>query len=168
MNDAAERLYLAAIAAAENHYGTGAVEVATLLNDLAVVYTYAARFDDTEALFGMLSPIAHEQWAWPARPHNPYSLSGGTLSATSEETTAMRNCAVVVLAAELMMKGALIAHLSAAGELGCDLLGRRPHVHHDGCRLPLHCSAQRLGQRLPRRFAQQIVTKPHLIAVFDE
>ena len=30
--------YLAAIAAAENHYGTGAVEVATLLNDLAVVY----------------------------------------------------------------------------------------------------------------------------------
>ena len=62
MNDAAERLYLAAIAAAEKHYGTGVVEVKTLLNDLAVVYTYAARFDDTEALFGMLSPIAHEQW----------------------------------------------------------------------------------------------------------
>ena len=44
--DAAQRLYLAAITAAENHYGTGAVEVATLLNDLAVVYKYAARFDD--------------------------------------------------------------------------------------------------------------------------
>jgi hypothetical protein len=62
----------------------------------------------------------------------------------------------------------LIAHLSAAGQLGCDLLGRRPHVQHDGRRLPLHRSAQRLGQRLPRRFAQQIVTKPHLITVFDE
>ena len=49
--DAAERLYLAAITAAENHYGTGAVEVATLLNDLAVVYKYAARFDDAEALY---------------------------------------------------------------------------------------------------------------------
>jgi hypothetical protein len=62
----------------------------------------------------------------------------------------------------------LIAHLSAAGELGCDLLGRRPHVQHDRCRLPLHRSAQRQGQRLPRRFAQQIVTKSHLITVFDE
>ena len=49
--DAAERLYLAAITAAEKHFGTGAVEVATLLNDLAVVYKYAARFDDAEALY---------------------------------------------------------------------------------------------------------------------
>jgi hypothetical protein len=37
VNDTAERLYLAAISAAEKHYGTGAVEVATLLNDLVVV-----------------------------------------------------------------------------------------------------------------------------------
>ena len=49
--DAAERLYLAAITAAATRYGTGAVEVATLLNDLAVVYKYAARFDDAEALY---------------------------------------------------------------------------------------------------------------------
>ena len=62
----------------------------------------------------------------------------------------------------------LIARLSAADELGCDLLGRRPHVQHDFRRLPLHRSAQRLRQRLPRGFAQQIVTKPHLITVFDE
>jgi tetratricopeptide (TPR) repeat protein len=48
--DAAERLYPAAITAAEKHFGTGAVEVATLLNDLAVVYKYAARFDDAQAL----------------------------------------------------------------------------------------------------------------------
>ncbi len=48
---AAERLYLAAITAAATRYGTGAVEVATLLNDLAVVYKYAARFDDAEALY---------------------------------------------------------------------------------------------------------------------
>ena len=54
MNDAAERLYLAAIAAAENHYGTGVVEVARLLNDLAVVYKYAARFDEPKRALGVV------------------------------------------------------------------------------------------------------------------
>jgi len=72
--DAAERLYLAAITAAENHYGTGAVEVATLLNDLAVVYKYAARYADAEALYrrrwGSLRP--------PAAPTTSMRRQSGT------------------------------------------------------------------------------------------
>jgi hypothetical protein len=54
VNDAAERLYLAAIAAAEKHYGTGVVEVNPLLNDLAVVYKYAARFDEPKRALGVV------------------------------------------------------------------------------------------------------------------
>jgi hypothetical protein len=38
LNHTAERLYVTAIAPAEKHHGTGAVEIATLLNDLAVVF----------------------------------------------------------------------------------------------------------------------------------
>jgi hypothetical protein len=67
-----------------------------------------------------------------AQPHRPRTItgpgqpgritsihfSGGTLSATSEETTAMRNYVVVALAAELMMTGALIATAPPASA-GC-------------------------------------------------
>ena len=55
--DDAERFYIQAIGLAERYYGTDAVEVALLLNDLAVVYKYAAWFDEAEALYRRALPI---------------------------------------------------------------------------------------------------------------
>jgi tetratricopeptide (TPR) repeat protein len=56
LNDA-EALYAQTIELAERYYGSDTVEVAELLNDLAVVYKYAARFDKAEALYRRALPI---------------------------------------------------------------------------------------------------------------
>lgn len=53
----AESLYLETIELAERFYGSETIELATLLNDLAVVYKYAARLDDAERLYLRALPI---------------------------------------------------------------------------------------------------------------
>ncbi|MEK6253044.1 MAG: tetratricopeptide repeat protein, partial [Actinomycetota bacterium] len=47
----AERLFLEAIELAETTFDPHGPELPSLLNDLAVVYKYAARFDEAEALY---------------------------------------------------------------------------------------------------------------------
>jgi len=49
--DEAERLFLEALAVAEAAFGAAGGELPPLLNDLAVVYKYAARFDEAKALY---------------------------------------------------------------------------------------------------------------------
>ncbi len=55
--DDAERLYAVTIQLAERHFGADTVEVAGLLNDLAVAHKYAGRFDEAEALYRRALPI---------------------------------------------------------------------------------------------------------------
>lgn len=55
--DDAESLYLQTIELADRFYGSESVERAALLNDLAVVYKYAARHDEAKALYLRVLPV---------------------------------------------------------------------------------------------------------------
>jgi tetratricopeptide (TPR) repeat protein len=57
----AESLYLQTIALAERFYESESIELAALLNDLAVVYKYAARLDEAERLYLRALPIIAAQ-----------------------------------------------------------------------------------------------------------
>jgi tetratricopeptide (TPR) repeat protein len=84
--DLAERHYLEALAEAEELAGAGDANLAPLLNDLAVVYKYAARFEEAEALY-QRALAATEATLGP--DHLRPRPSGTTLAASNTPAVAM-------------------------------------------------------------------------------
>jgi tetratricopeptide (TPR) repeat protein len=68
--DAAEARLMAALETAETRLGADDPQTAAVLNDLAVVYKYAARFDDAEALYRRALENTPDEFAQATIWHN--------------------------------------------------------------------------------------------------